>query len=142
MQSKVRFLTVETNDGITTKYGSIEESDIPSVVLLRGKGRVKAIEKKTSYENEVNLFKKNIEKEINYHIKNSKLYSKEYLVEVELSARNITHSKYSFIKYDIFLKPLVPKSMEQMKNNVVNISKKINGSIISELKGHFQLKID
>lgn len=142
MYNKIKLLPIETNDGIVTKYGSIENNETPSVILLRGKGRVKAIEKQNSYETEVNLFKKNFEKEICYIIEKTKKYENDYLVYIELSSKNISHSRYSFVKYDIFLKPIVPKTMEQMKKSVINISKSINKSLISELKGYFQLKID
>lgn len=142
MHNKVKFIPIDTNDGIVTKYGSIENNEKPTVILLRGKGRVKANTKQSSYEAEVNLFKKNFEKGICYIIEKTKRFESDYLVYVELSSKNISHSRFSFVKYDIFLKPIVPKTMKQLEKSVINISKSINKSLVSELKGHFQIKID
>lgn len=142
MQDKIKFFNIETDNGITTKYGTIEDCLEPSVVLIRGKGRVKAINEQNSYISEVKSFKKNLEKEIEYSIHSSKIFNNEYLAYVELSSKNVSTKRFSYIKYDIYLKPFIPKPLEEMEKDLINISKSINDSLISLLKGNFSLKND
>lgn len=142
MQDKIKFFNIETNNGITTKYGTIDDCTAPSVILLRGKGRVKAINEQNSYISEVKLFKKNFEKEIEYNIHSSKLFNNECLIYVELSSKNVSTKRFSYVKYDIYLKPLMPKPLLEMEESLINISKPINDSLISLLKGNFLLKND
>lgn len=142
MFDKVKFIDISTNNGISTKFGTIDDNKHPSVILLRGKGRVKPINRYTNYEDDVIGFRKAFEKEIHYCIQSSKVYSNDCFINVELSSKNVIPNRYSYVRYDIYLKPNKLRTLPQQKRSVIKISKAINESMVSLLKKNFLIKID
>lgn len=139
---KIDFININSNDGISSKYGTIDDSKHPSVILLRGKCRVMPINNKGNYSIEVISFKNAFEKIIEHYTQSSKVFCNDYFACVELSEKNVMPTRYSYVKYDIYLKPIRPRTLLQQKKSIISFSKTINDSMVSLLKKDFLIKND
>lgn len=140
MQNKIVFFNIDTNNGISVKYGTIDDSKHTSVILVRCKGRVKAINKQINYDYEVNLFKDKFESEVNKQIHNLDDFYNDYFLTIDLSNKSINSDRYSFIKYDLYLKPTESTKIEDYKDSISEFCNIVNNYLIFALKDNFILK--
>lgn len=142
MNNRIEYQNIGKQNGINVTFGTALEEKLPSVILIRCKGRIKPIIKKTTYEKDINELKDDILNIIQLKIKNSNLFSNEYLANTDISSRSIKYDKYSFIKYDVYVKPYELKDMQSQSHCISELTKSINLSILERLGTNFQIKMD
>lgn len=142
MYNRVEYQNIGRQNGINVDFGTVLEGDAPKVILIRCKGRMKPIIKKTTYEEEINELKNDINGIITSKVRGSKSFMNECLANTEISSRSIKFGKYSFVKYDVYVKPCELNTISSYKTNVSKLTNDINLSISERIEGNFKLKTD
>lgn len=121
---------------IVTKYGSYLNEIKPKVIYLRTKAKITPTIDKISFEENINLIKEDflnyIEKEIlrNKHLHNT------YLSNIDISSKSVKYGKISFLRYDLYLKPIITKTLQKNQLLFTRLSIKIDKKLIKLLKKH------
>lgn len=127
---------ISTNSTIKSKYGTLNKNK-PEILFIRSKGRIKSNEKKKKYEEEFtairNCFNSAVQKSI---AKRKSVFSDKYIVDIYLTDKGLLLGKSTFIKYDMFIKPLEIKPIEEYEPIIINIIDEINDSLILCLETH------
>lgn len=142
MNNRVEYQSIGKQNGINVTYGTILEGDAPKVIIIRCKGKIKPIVPKKSYENDIDSLKEYINYKILSIVRGSKTFSDECLTNVDVSSRSIKYNKYSFIKYDVYVKPLSEKRIQLHSSDISELTSSINLSIVERLGDDFKIKMD
>ena len=102
---------LKKNNNFVTKYGTTCKSLKPSVLYLRTKTKITPIVDKNTYEDDIIDVKNKFTEYIDKRIKKSKHFDNNYIFNIDISSKSITYGKTSFLRYDIYLKPLNKKSI-------------------------------
>ena len=102
---------LKKNNNFVTKYGTTCKSLKPSVLYLRTKTKITPIVDKNTYEDDIIDVKNKFTEYIDKRIKKSKHFDNNYIFNIDISSKSITYGKTSFLRYDIYLKPLINKSI-------------------------------
>lgn len=102
---------LKKNNNFVTKYGTTCKSLKPSVLYLRTKTKITPIVDKNTYEDDIIDVKNKFTEYIDKRIKKSKHFDNNYIFNIDISSKSITYGKTSFLRYDIYLKPLIKKSI-------------------------------
>lgn len=118
---------------ISTNNISLE---FPEIVFLRAKVKITPIHKEKTYENKINKIKTGFNKYANDIIKGCNLFDKEYILTMDVSEKSVAYGKISHLKYDLFVKPSKPMSMEDDINHLSILSDKLDNKLISLFVEH------
>ena len=121
---------------IKTKYGSNLNDKMPSVFYLRTKIKITPIKEKLTYENDLNQFKKSFTQEVNNIIKECNFINRNYLFDIDMSLKAIKYDKFSFLRYNLYLKPKSKDTLLNHKSYFEYINEKINKKLISLLENN------
>lgn len=132
--AKQYFIT--TNSTIKSKYGTLNKNN-PEILFIRSKGRIKSNEKKKKYDDDFvairNCFNTNVHKSME---KRNEVFSNKYIMDIYLTDKGLLLGKSTFIKYDIFIRPLVIKPIEDYELTVIDIINEINDGLTLCLETH------
>lgn len=129
------------DDKIRVKY-SIINDEKSTILLLRGKGKLKPSLRKKTYEEDINFVKNKFNKLVNIQIEGNEEFTKDFLFNIDISSKNIHYDKWSFIKYDIFLKLKDNRVFDILnKDNLHLFIMDINKLLLMSLNGNFDLKV-
>jgi len=142
MNNRVEYQNIGKQNGINVTFGTVLEDENPKVLIIRCKGRIKPLIKKTTYENDINSLKDDIISIIRSRVRNSTEFSDECLANTDISSKSIKYGKYSFIKYDVYVKPYNSRGVSSHNESVSNLTNEINLSISERLGTDFRLKMD
>lgn len=128
------------DDKIRVKYSIINDENT-TIILLRGKGKLKPSLRKKTYEEDIASVKNNFNKLVNKKVECNEEITKDFLFNMDISSKNIHYDKWSFIKYDIFLKLKDNRSFNFLKeDNIHSFIIDINKLLLRSLDGNFDLK--
>lgn len=118
-----------TNYKIKTKYGTLNKKE-PQVIFIRSKGRVKNMSKPINDINKTislikNIFYNNVVDILN----DTKIFTKEMLCDIDISGKCLMADKSSYMKYDIFVKPIAVKPIDVYEKNIRAILIQINSML-------------
>ena len=102
---------LKKNNNFVTKYGTTCKSLKPSVLYLRTKTKITPIVDKNTYENDIIDIKNKFTEYVDKRIKKSKYFDNNYIFNIDISSKSIKYGKTSFLRYDVYLKPIVRKSV-------------------------------
>lgn len=129
------------DDKIRVKY-SIINDEKTTILLLRGKGKLKPSLRKKTYEEDIAFIKNKFNELINTKVEGNEEITKDFLFNMDISSKNIHYDKWSFIKYDIFLKLKDNRSFNFLKeDNLHSFIMDINKLLLMSLNGNFDLKV-
>lgn len=107
------------------KYGSLNK-ETAEVIYIRVKSKIRPIEKKNSYNEDINLLKKDFIKKIHELIKSNNKIEKKYICHFETNEFGMSYNRNSFIKYELYIKPKEIKHVNEYKNDIVDFINLIN----------------
>lgn len=142
MINRIEYQNIGKQYGINVTFGTALEENLPRVIMVRCKGRIKPIVKKTTYEKDIDRLKNDILNIIRSNVNDSDFFSNECLANTDISSRSIKYDKYSFIKYDVYVKPYELKDIQSQSHCISELTKNINLSILERLGSNFQIKMD
>lgn len=121
---------IKSSGEIKMVYGTDIPRDIPPTIYIRAKTRLlynKTIEKITSKD--VELLKNKMMECIDTVIKDNPHFENRYLSNMELSTKNVSEGKPTFLRYDIFLRPVKLERMGIVKPLAENLGRTIERRI-------------
>lgn len=141
MSSGIDYLKLKDGAIINTKYSIISDDNKSQIIFLRGKGKIRPIESKKTYESDIENLKISFKREFYSQIRRMKLYDDNLLVTLDVSSKGIGYNKFSFIKYDIFIKPLNTINRNDVDKNLSELINIINSSLLISIDNKFELKL-
>lgn len=103
--------------GIKSKYGTLNKNN-PEIIYIRSRATITPTVKKKDFSEEVELIKKTFVNSIKTTIADSLVFENKHICSIEMSENGISFGKKSHVKYDVFLKPKVIKSIEEYTSNI------------------------
>lgn len=119
---------------IITKYGSYSDENKPKVIYLRTKAKIEPLTEKMTFENDIDNIKKEFLIYINKEILKNKSLQDTYLSNIEISSKSVKFGKVSFLRYDLYLKPRVIRTLEKNIKSFTKLSSKFDKKLIKLLK--------
>ncbi len=119
-------IILDKNNKIITKYGSPTTEDKPKVLYIRSKAKITPFINKLSFETDINNIKNTFLKYIDTQIKKNKNFNNKYLSNIDMSSKSITHGKISFLRYDVYIKPIKQKTLMDNKKLFERFSYKLD----------------
>lgn len=119
-------IVLDKNNNFITKYGSTIDTEKPSVVYLRTKSKITPLINLKEYNNEVNCVKKEFEEFVTHSIRKSKCVQNDFLFNIDISEKSVRYGKVSFLRYDVYLKPIKNKTLLGNKFRIEQLSKKFD----------------
>lgn len=104
-------IKLEKDNNFITKYGTTLDEVKPHVLYLRTKAKIIPTEKKKTYEADIDDVKNLFSKYVSETILKSVDFESDYLFSVDISSKNVSYNKSSFLRYDIYLKPTNRKTL-------------------------------
>ena len=141
MSSGIDYLKLKDEAIINTKYSIISDDNKSQIIFLRGKGKIRPIKSKKTYESDIENLKISFKREFYSQIRRMKLYDDNLLVTLDVSSKGIGYNKFIFIKYDIFIKPLNTINCNDIDKNLSELIKIINSSLLISIDNKFELKL-
>lgn len=117
------------NNKIVTKYGTTTKAEKPKVLYLRSKAKITPSLEKSSFEDEIDIIKDDFLKYIDAQVKKNKNLDNKYLSNIDISSKSVAHGKVSFLRYDLYLKPVVQKSLIDNKKLFESLSVKLDNKL-------------
>lgn len=131
--AKEIILNKNEENTIVTKYGSYNNGERPKVVYLRTKAKITPSKDKDTFETDINSVKEKFISFIDSEVNKNKFLDKNYIANIDISAKSVKYGKVSFLRYDVYLKPLLNKTLEENVKLFNKISTKINKKLINLL---------
>lgn len=122
---------LEKNEGntIITKYGTHLNAIKPNVIYLRSKAKIRPLIDKDTFEKEIIKIKNDFNKYVEKQVINNKMLYNNFLSSIDISTKSVKYGKISFLRYDVYLKPVIIDTLEKnipLFNNLINkIDKKL-----------------
>lgn len=88
------------------KYGTLNQYK-PDIIYLRGKVRIIPNEK-IDYSERVKKIRKQFIESVTRQIKFHDDFAKQHIIQFVINENGLTYNKVSIIKFDIYLKPIIP----------------------------------
>lgn len=111
----------EPNNVFKAKYGTFDKEN-PKVLYLNAKAKVIPINKKTNYASDIRHVKRQFDEYINTFFRDTDKYSQNFIYSCDVSEENITFGKKSNLKYEVLVRPLVPKTIDEYMPDMVELS--------------------
>ena len=122
-------LTLEKSGKFITRYGSTIESEKPNVVYLRTKSKITPTKQQKEYDKEVDAVKEKFTKFVHQTIQTSKSVNNDYLFNIDISSKSVKYGKVSFLRYDVYLKPMKRRTIEENKFRIQQLSIKLDNKL-------------
>ena len=134
MVRKSKQIKINIMDNLSVKYGTLDKN-LPTVLFIRFKGKIISTSIKNDFSKEVVELKEDFNKIVKNNISNycNIFDCNKYICNIDVSEKGVTYKKGSYIKFDIFLKPLEPKDIFYYESTITSLSKEINNEIINTL---------
>ena len=113
---------------IRVRYGVINRLN-PSVIFIRAKGDVRPVVKLSAYGDIVAGFKRSFPEIIKKHVLKEEINPDKCLFNTEISDNSLVYNKPAHIRYEVFIKPVDIKPMEEYEEKMKNIATGINDDI-------------
>lgn len=115
------------------KCGTINKNN-PEVLYIRTKIKVKPSDKKTTYFNEIIGIKNKFVRNVKSIIVNDDTISNDYIFHFDANEKGMVYNKNSYIKYDIYIKPVVVKKFLDYRTDMTVLANKLNDNLSALLK--------
>lgn len=109
-----------------TKYGSPTKEEKPKVLYIRSKAKITPFTEKISFETDIENIKYAFLKYIDIEVKKNKNFHDKYLSNIDISSKSVSYGKVSFLRYDVYLKPIIQKTLIGNKKLFEKISNKLD----------------
>lgn len=119
-------IKLEKDGKFITRYGTTLNEKLPSVIYLRTKSKVTPTINKKEYDVEVNNVKEKFEEFVKNTILKSKIVDDVFLFNIDISTKSIRYGKVSFLRYDVYLRPLKKKTIEENVYRMNQLSIKLD----------------
>lgn len=119
-------VTLHKDTKFITKYGTTSEGKYPSVLYMRSKAKITPLEKKASYEDEITNVKEQFMEYVGEQIRKSKQFGNSHLCNIDISSKSVSHGKVSFLRYDVYLKPIKRQTFEASKKQFTVFSTRLD----------------
>lgn len=124
---------IDTKTTIKSRFGTLNKNNA-EVLYIRSKGKVRTDKQQTNFSNEItslkSMFALKVQKIIDKH---SDILNSKYIASIDMSDKGLIVGKSTFIKYDLFIRPIVIKKIEEYEEIVTNIINEINVAIDQHL---------
>lgn len=110
------------------KYGTFDK-DNPKVLYLNVKAKVKPLDKKTNYANDIKKVKAKFGEYVEHYFKSTEVYSKNFIYSCDVSENNITFGKKSNLKYEVLVRPVTKKDFEDYSDDMKALSETLSSSL-------------
>lgn len=117
---------LDKKNNFVTRYGTTLEEDCPSVIYLRTKSKITPLVKKKEYETEIENVKKSFSSFVKNTITSNNNVDDNYLFNLDITSNGVKYGKVSYLRYDVYLKPLKLKTLEKNKFRMQCLSKKLD----------------
>ena len=117
---------------VTTKYGTLNKKE-PCVLYTRSKGRVHNNLSNQDISKRIYKTKNEFMQSVTNIVNDTNMYHKELLCDLDISEKCFLTNKDSYLKYDIFVKPIAIRPMEEQENNIKSLMKSINNTLFDIL---------
>lgn len=131
---KVKPIIIENKKEYVTKYGTDFLNENPSVIYLRSKIKITPKIQKNSFETEVQNLKNELTQSIANEILNNTSFSNRHLLTIDLSAKSVAYKKISYMRIDLYLKPIIPKPLLENQQIVTDLSNHIKNNLFALLE--------
>lgn len=129
-------ITLEKDSKFITRYGSTIESNNPSVIYLRTKSKITPSKQQKEYGKEVDTIKEKFTEFVHNSINKSKSVHNDYLFNIDISSKSVKYGKVSFLRYDIYLKPIKQRTIEENRFRLQQLSTKFDRKLESLLNSN------
>ena len=136
---KEKCFIIDDKSEYITKYGTDLNPQNPSVVYIRSKIKVTPKVKQPSFETEIKQFKEELKKYIINEINDNKFLEDKHLCSIELSPKSVTYKKISYMRLDIYVKPLILKPLVENQPIITELSSKVKNKVF-QLLDKYNLK--
>lgn len=120
------------NSTFITKFGTFEEN-LPKVVYIHAKAKVLPMTNKKNYSNDIKTVKDSFSEYVEDFFKkeeNTK-YSDKFLCSCDVSENSIVFGKKSNLKYEVLVKPLQPRRLEEYTDDMKELSTLLSNQLES-----------
>lgn len=125
-----REIDITTGDIFKSKYGTFDK-DNPKVLYLNVKAKVKPLNKKNNYANDIKKVKIQFGEYIDGYFKTTETYSKNFIYSCDVSENNISFGKKSNLKYEILVRPVEVKLFDEYSNDMKELSDAISEKLFN-----------
>lgn len=111
------------NDGYTkikTKYGTLDKNN-PEILYIRSRATVTPTISKKDFSEDISNIKKSFEKNVKTVMFKSDVFEDKYICSIEMSENGIAFGKKSHMKYDVYVKPKINKTIDEYISDVQSI---------------------
>lgn len=127
-------------DGYNVKYGTLNKMK-SNVIYIRGKAKIFPSLKKNSYQKEIYNLKHNFNKKVKQLIEEENGLLNSFICHLEMNETGMTFHKKSFIKYDVYIKPIIVKKIDDYNDYIINFVNKLNTVLTCLLKANYMMNI-
>lgn len=117
---------IPSQKGIVVKCGTDSKTKRPATMYVRARSRVMPMKVgKTITPNEAEELKHKIERCLVCTVETNPHFENRCLTNVEMSAKNISEGKNTFLRYDLFVRPVERRNICFQRQTVENLNKRI-----------------
>lgn len=121
----------DMGDGTVMTYGSLNEKSC-DIISINVRGRIKPIEKKKEYKEESKQLKENTIKRVNKIFENFNWINDHHIFACDFTEKGIIHNKPFKFKYQVYVKPNTREPLNTYRDNILDVTTKINQIINTE----------
>lgn len=129
-------IELNKNNKFVTRYGTTLEDKHPSVIYLRTKSKITPLIKKKEYDNDVYKIKEGFSSFVKDSVNKCKSVNNDYLFNIDISSKSVRFGKVSFLRYDVYLKPIKQKTIEENLYRIQQFSTKLDKKLEKLLNLH------
>lgn len=123
-----------TNTGkFNVKYGSLDKI-CPEVMYIRAKTKVKPFVKKGDYSKDILFMKNDFIKSVSDIIRHDKNFQDTHICYFDTNENGMMYDKNSYIKYDVFIKPINIRHINEYEKQVCDLVNAFNSKLTSLLE--------
>lgn len=121
-------IDITTGDIFKSKYGTFDK-DNPKVLYLNVKAKVKPLDKKNNYANDIKKVKIQFGEYIDNYFKNTETYSKNFIYSCDVSENNVSFGKKSNLKYEVLVRPVEKKNFDDYSDDMKQLSETLSNKL-------------
>lgn len=110
--------------------------EFPKVVFLRAKVTITPSSPKKSYEDDIIAIQREFEMFARSLLDETPFYSEDYIFSVDVAEKSVGYRKNSHLRYDIFVKPSFPMTLEKNRDVLLMISDSMDERLTSLMDAH------
>lgn len=131
--NKKREIKLDKTNKFNIKYGTLDKNN-PEVLYIRAKAKIKPNNKKSDYCQEIASIKKDFVKMVNNIIVNDKSVYNKHICCFDANDNGMVYNKNSYIKYDIYIKPIIIKHIDEYRSYVSDLTSILNNNLTTLLE--------